>query len=115
VFPLLRSVVVKNECFLCSQLVIPIMFESVHRKNEDGNWRFVCVTIILFKGDLQCTMILVVHCFGRKEYISCGLFKCRSRDSAVGIATGYGLNDRGVGVRVPVGSRIFSSRRTDWL
>jgi hypothetical protein len=32
-----------------------------------------------------------------------------SRDSAVGIATGYGLDDRGVGVRVPVGSRIFSS------
>jgi hypothetical protein len=30
-----------------------------------------------------------------------------SRDSAVGIATGYGLDDRGVGVRVPVGSRIF--------
>jgi hypothetical protein len=35
----------------------------------------------------------------------------RSRDSAVGIATGYGLNDRGVGVRVPVGSRISSSPR----
>jgi membrane-associated phospholipid phosphatase len=34
---------------------------------------------------------------------------CRSRGSAVGIATGYGLDDRGVGVRVPVGSRIFSS------
>jgi hypothetical protein len=31
----------------------------------------------------------------------------RSRDIAVGIATGYGLDDRGVGVRVPVGSRIF--------
>jgi hypothetical protein len=30
----------------------------------------------------------------------------RSRDSVVGIATGYGLDDRGVGVRVPV---IFSS------
>jgi hypothetical protein len=28
----------------------------------------------------------------------------RSRDSSVGIATGYGLNDRGVGVRVPVGT-----------
>jgi hypothetical protein len=28
----------------------------------------------------------------------------RSRDSAVGIATGYGLDDRGVGDRVPVGS-----------
>jgi hypothetical protein len=31
-----------------------------------------------------------------------------SRDSVVGIATSYGLDDRGVGVRVPVGSRIFS-------
>jgi hypothetical protein len=27
----------------------------------------------------------------------------RSRDSLVGIATSYGLDDRGVGVRVPVG------------
>jgi hypothetical protein len=32
-----------------------------------------------------------------------------SRDSAVGIVTGYWLDDRGVGVRVPVGSRIFST------
>jgi hypothetical protein len=34
-----------------------------------------------------------------------------SRDSVVGIATGYALEDRGFGVRVPVGSRIFSSPR----
>jgi hypothetical protein len=33
------------------------------------------------------------------------------RDSVVGIATKYGLDDRGVGVRVPVGSKIFSSQR----
>jgi hypothetical protein len=33
----------------------------------------------------------------------------RRRDSAVGIATGYELDDRGVGVRVPVWSKIFSS------
>jgi hypothetical protein len=40
----------------------------------------------------------------------------RSRDSVVGIATSYGLEDREVGVRVPVGSRIFSSlRRLDRL
>jgi hypothetical protein len=39
-----------------------------------------------------------------------------SQDSAFGIATGYGLGDREVGVRVPVGSRIFSSvRRPDRL
>jgi cell division protein FtsX len=32
-----------------------------------------------------------------------------NRDSVVGTATGYWLEDREVGVRVPVGSRIFSS------
>jgi hypothetical protein len=41
---------------------------------------------------------------------------CYRRGSVVGIASGYGLNDRGVGVRVPVGSKIFSSpRRSDRL
>jgi hypothetical protein len=34
-----------------------------------------------------------------------------SRDSSVGIVTGYGMDDRGVGVRVPVGSRIVPSPR----
>jgi hypothetical protein len=33
-----------------------------------------------------------------------------SWDSSVGIATGYGLDERGVGVRVPVGSRTFFSK-----
>jgi hypothetical protein len=38
------------------------------------------------------------------------------RDSVVGIATSYRLDDRGVGVRVPVRPRIFSSpRRPDRL
>jgi hypothetical protein len=35
----------------------------------------------------------------------------RSRDNLVGIPAGYGLDDRGVGIRVPVGSIIFSSPR----
>jgi hypothetical protein len=34
----------------------------------------------------------------------------RSRNSAVGIATGYGLDDREVGVRVPVETRFLLSR-----
>jgi hypothetical protein len=39
-----------------------------------------------------------------------------SRDSVVGITTSYELYDRGVGVRVLIGSRIFSSpRRPDRL
>jgi hypothetical protein len=33
----------------------------------------------------------------------------KSRDSAVGIATGYGLDGWGVGVRVPVGARMVTS------
>jgi hypothetical protein len=38
------------------------------------------------------------------------------RDSAVGIANSYRLDERGVGVRVPVGSRIVSApRRPDRL
>jgi hypothetical protein len=34
-----------------------------------------------------------------------------SRDSSVGIETGYVLDDRGVGVQVPAGARVFSSPR----
>jgi hypothetical protein len=33
----------------------------------------------------------------------------KSQDSVIGIATGYGLDKPGVGVQVPVGSRIFFS------
>jgi hypothetical protein len=33
----------------------------------------------------------------------------KSRDSSVGIATGYGLDDQRFGVRVPMGARIFTS------
>jgi hypothetical protein len=41
---------------------------------------------------------------------------CTFHHSVVSIPTGYGLNDRGFGVQVPVGSRIFSSsRRPDRL
>jgi hypothetical protein len=40
----------------------------------------------------------------------------KSRDSVIGIAIGYGLDDWRVGVRVPVGSRMFSSPcRPHWL
>jgi hypothetical protein len=35
-----------------------------------------------------------------------GFIITMSWDSAVGIATAYGLDDRGVGVRVPVGSEF---------
>jgi hypothetical protein len=43
------------------------------------------------------------------------IMKLKNCDSSVGIATGYRPGDQGVGVRVPVGSRIFSSPRPDRL
>jgi hypothetical protein len=55
-------------------------------------------------------MLLSHFVFGQVWFI------LRSRESVVGIAIGYGLDDRGIGVRVPVGSRIFCSpRRPDRL
>jgi hypothetical protein len=42
-------------------------------------------------------------------YFQCYEQPARSQDSVVGIATSYELDDRGVGVRVPVVSKIFSS------
>jgi hypothetical protein len=43
------------------------------------------------------------------DILSSHLFFSGSWDSAVGIATGYGLDGREVGVQVPGGSRIFST------
>jgi hypothetical protein len=44
-----------------------------------------------------------------REDFMCDIWSMWSRDSVVGVATGYGLDDRGVGVWVPVGSTIFST------
>jgi hypothetical protein len=67
-----------------------------------------------FESRLEGDRLLVLcHVFPRRmlcfklDVVGSG----RSRDSVDGIATGYGLEDRGVGVRVPVRSRIFSSLR----
>jgi hypothetical protein len=57
---------------------------------------------------LQFPFILIVACSTVLFFLP--LFRpFRSRDSAVDIATGYLLDDREVGVLVPVGSRIFTS------
>jgi hypothetical protein len=48
--------------------------------------------------------------------INAVLWMLLSWDSAVGIATSYGLDIKWIGVPVPVGARIFSSpSRPDWL
>jgi hypothetical protein len=52
--------------------------------------------------------ILLAHFQKRGENVNSASYcEVRSRGSVVGIATEYGLDYRGIGVRVPVGSRIF--------
>jgi hypothetical protein len=79
----------------------------------DGRFSFVCYEYSAPVQDSQYSSgsFLFQHC-------KSGLYRSniRSRDSVVGIATGYGLDDRGVGVQFPVGVRIFiSPRRPDRL
>jgi hypothetical protein len=57
--------------------------------------------------DISEFLVSILTCLTGREDFS----RFMSRDNTVGIATGYGMEDRGVGVRVTVGSRIFSSRR----
>jgi hypothetical protein len=69
---------------------------------------------LAYSYNLCFLCFLCMECTRRKH---CGLcwyvyflklpYRFWSQDSVVGIATGYGLDDRGVRVRVPVGSRIF--------
>jgi hypothetical protein len=65
---------------------------------------------------IQCRTF-VIWCWDRQIKTSQSLFilktstwhKAKSRDGVVCIATGYGLDKQGVGVRVPVWWRIFST------
>jgi hypothetical protein len=52
----------------------------------------------------------------RLTYYKFSYVSNRNWDSAVSIETGYGMDDRGVGVLVPVGLRsFFSARRPERL
>jgi hypothetical protein len=65
-------------------------------------WRFYCIGIIKFIP-------------WQIKYIKIPRW-LRRRDSVIVIETGYGLDDKGIGVRVPVGSRTFSSPcRPVWI
>jgi hypothetical protein len=52
---------------------------------------------------LQHLVHIITTTLLQNVYFFLVYFNDSSRDSSVGTATGYGLDDRGVGVRVPVG------------
>jgi hypothetical protein len=60
-------------------------------------------------SSLRLVTIVKSMCWILYVFNKCAISLRRSRDSAVGIVTGSRLDNRGVRVRVPVGSRIFSS------
>jgi hypothetical protein len=69
---------------------------------------------LIFDLDNKCSITLGLRTKKQRNQHGHSIPVCigiRSRDSAVLIATGHELDDREVGVRVPVVSRIFSSLR----
>jgi hypothetical protein len=64
--------------------------------------------LCIFPHAWACMFDIESDCMTSAVFIEVPL-SCRSRDSAVGVATRYRLEDWGVVVQVPVGSRIFST------
>jgi hypothetical protein len=75
--------------------------ESKRGDRKQGNMQNTEVPNIAFSSVVfsKCTLLSVIY------------LHSRSRDSAVGIETGYGLDGQGVGVRILAGGRFFSSLR----
>jgi hypothetical protein len=73
---------------------------AIHRTKRFS----VLQSVILCERVLSISSILF-----RADWIFGSLLSSESRDNAVGTANGCGLDDLGVGVRVLVGSRIFSA------
>jgi hypothetical protein len=80
--------------------------------------RFTANQFVLAPNPLRLTtrnFLFQLNPCGYSPYVTSSLTRyIWGRDSSVGIATGYGLDDRCVGLRVPVRSRsLFSTRRPD--
>jgi hypothetical protein len=82
-------------------LLLDKFHEAKTIKIETNKWQSKLFSFILFFFPFpRCGFQIIGNHFK---------YDIGSRDSAVGIATGYGPDDRGVGVRFPVEARIFFS------
>jgi hypothetical protein len=93
-------------------------FHCTSQRSDTQNLLLVVFTLVYTRplywtnlvSDLMCSFQAPVCVFYTDNSIILILkMSTINRDSAVAIATGYGLDDRGVRVRVPGGARIFSS------
>jgi hypothetical protein len=85
-------------------------FELTNFLSEDNRiyaslWKGIWMEFRKSSSSENCWFLAIHLLYGR----TCWLF--RNRPSVVGIPNGYGMDDRAVGVRPPVRSRIFSCTR----
>jgi hypothetical protein len=117
------SILISSHIYLCPSR--GLFFNDFHLKLL---YSFVVYLFLLYphlRNLIQLRFIIprgiifsegCIHCCVTQQWVDMSQYHEGSWDSVVGTATGYGLDDRGVGVRVPVWSRIFSSpRRPDRL
>jgi hypothetical protein len=104
-------------CLVCIELTWGVRTQTRQRQTTQNTQDMTtggCAKMCA--GYLTLSVANTAYCRVIDELLICTYLERRSQDRAVGIAPGYGLDDRGVGVRVPVGSRIFCSpRRSDRL
>jgi hypothetical protein len=91
------------------EVVLPIFEQSLEETVNYINVRMICPSLINFIASPCCRFI-------KWKGILQAEIKTIFSGSTVDIATGYGLDGRGVESRVPVRRRFFSSpRRPDWF
>jgi hypothetical protein len=115
IFIMVRYLMEKKKTLNLSQYIYMQTWRS-RGENKEGVWQSPCNS---FQGHPHLSSPpILAHAADHTLMLRSRMHgACLwSLDSSVGIATGYGPDDRGIGVRVPVGSRIFSSaRRPDRL
>jgi hypothetical protein len=100
-FPLRHSV---------SAILLPVAFSlTIHQtKLQEAGWDCTVRSFIICTDHQMLRRMRWSDHVARMGYNGKGKCKVTSRDSSVGIALGYGLDDRGSRVRFPAGAGNFS-------
>jgi hypothetical protein len=95
-------------CRICISYLLTIFFNAINF-NHSSHYASAFVAHVLLHFYTYCT---TCHTSIGSRYRGCwNTSYYYRRDSSVGIATGYGLDSKEVGVLVPLGARLFSSLR----
>jgi hypothetical protein len=100
----------EKHCKICGNVLLMSVLPPVHRwQNDEGSQSSNNYQLLINFNDRRVpsysTMFWHFKTFGLLRSVIIGMVLCR--DSVVGIATSYWLEDRGDWVWVPVGLKIF--------